>query len=61
MQEMPDEIFEWTELIFPGGKRVLKENAPDEIRRKAIEFEKDFFKKTARRRITNLDIDEIAK
>lgn len=57
MQETPDEIFEWTELIFPEGKRILKENAPEEIRKKAVKFEKNFYEKTARRRIINIDID----
>lgn len=56
MQEMPIEIAEWTELKFPEGKRVLKDDAPENIRRAAIEWERDFNCKTARRRIVNIEI-----
>lgn len=56
MQETPKDILEWTEIDRSTGKRILKNDAPEEIRRKAIAFEKEFFKKTARRRIINIEI-----
>ena len=56
MQEMPLEIAKWTELKFPEGRRFLKDDAPEDIRRAAIEWERDFNRKTARRRIVNIDI-----
>lgn len=56
MQEMPLEIAKWTELKFPEGRRYLKDDAPEDIRRAAIEWERDFNRKTARRRIVNIDI-----
>ncbi|MBE6862450.1 MAG: hypothetical protein E7497_06095 [Ruminococcus sp.] len=57
MQEMPIKIAKWTEIRFPEGKRFLKDDAPDDVRKEAIEWEKDFYKKTSRRRIINLNID----
>lgn len=56
MQETPRDILEWTEIDRTTGNRILKEDAPEEVRQKAIEFEKEFFRKTARRRITNIEI-----
>ena len=57
MQEMPIRIAEWTELKFPEGRRYLKSDAPEAIRRQAIEWEKYFYSKTGRRRIVNIDIE----
>lgn len=56
MQEMPIEIAEWTEIRKGTGRRFLKDNAPENIRRAAIEWERDFNRKTARRRIVNVEI-----
>ena len=56
MQEMPLKIAEWTELKFPEGRRYLKDNAPEEIKREAVAWEKNFHSKTGRRRIVNIDI-----
>ena len=61
MQEMPTEFYEWTELKFPSGMRYLKESAPDDIRNKAIEWERTFYEKTGRRRIINVEIGERSK
>ena len=44
MQEMPLEIAKWTELKFPEGRRFLKDDAPEDIRRAAIEWERDFLR-----------------
>lgn len=59
MQEMPIKIAKWTELRFPEGKRFLKDDAPKEIQQEAAEWEKDFYQKTARRRIVNIDIETV--
>lgn len=56
MQKMPIEIAEWTEIRKGTGRRFLKDDAPEDIRRAAIEWERDFNRKTARRRIVNIDI-----
>lgn len=56
MQEMPKDIFEWTEIDWSTGKRKLKANAPDDIKNKALQFENEFYNKTGRRRIDNIDI-----
>ncbi len=57
MQETPKEILKYTETNNMG-KRILREDAPPDIKEKAIEWERDFYSKTSRRRIVNLDIDE---
>ena len=61
MQEMPDRIAEWTELKFPEGKRYLKKDAPKAVRQEAVEWEKEFYNKTGRRRIVNIDIETALK
>lgn len=61
MQELPNELYEWTELRFPSGMRYLKESAPESIRKKAEEWEKAFYEKTGRRRIVNIEITERSK
>lgn len=57
MQETPKDILQWTVTERPTGKRLLRDDAPEEIRQKAVEFEREFFKKTARRRIVNVNIE----
>lgn len=57
MQEMPIKIAGWTELRFPEGRRFLKDDAPDDVRREALEWEREFNNKTGRRRIVNIDIE----
>ena len=56
MQELPDRIYEWTDVDRKTGLCILVENAPKEILKEAIEWEKSFFKLTARRRISNIEI-----
>ncbi len=57
MQEIPKRLLEWSELIPPIGERVLKESAPEEIKKEAVDFERAFYKKTSRRMFTNIDIE----
>ncbi|MCR4643906.1 MAG: hypothetical protein K5695_00650 [Oscillospiraceae bacterium] len=59
MQETPKEILEWTEMERYTGKRILKPDAPEEIQKKAIEFESQFYKLTGRRRIVNINIETV--
>lgn len=61
MQEVPDYFWEWTEMDWNTGKRLMKSDTPEDIRQKLIEEEKRFFKSTARRCIINIDIEETAK
>lgn len=61
MQETPRDILQWTVIERPTGKRLLRADAPDEIREKAVKFEREFFQKTARRRIVNVDIGPAQK
>ncbi|MBQ6251197.1 hypothetical protein, partial [Ruminococcus sp.] len=61
MQEMPDRNAEWTELKFPEGKSYLKKDAPKAVRQEAVEWEKEFYNKTGRRRIVNIDIETALK
>ncbi|MCM1314987.1 MAG: hypothetical protein NC040_09545 [Muribaculaceae bacterium] len=58
MREIPDYLWEWTEIDFNTGNRLMKNDTPEDIRRKIIEDEKDFFRKTGRRCIDNIDIEE---
>ena len=58
MQEIPSEIFKYTEVSREKMGRVMKKDAPQEIIQKAIEWERDFYSKTSRRAILDLDIDE---
>lgn len=58
MMKTPDEILRWTELDFATGKRILKDNVPLDVKKKAIEFERNFYHMTARRRIINIDIND---
>ncbi len=57
MQEIPKNIMQWTEIDRKTGMRLLKSDAPDNVRIEAIKWEKNFFQKTARRRITNIEIN----
>lgn len=57
MQKTPNEILNYTEFNNKG-KRVMKKNTPVDIIKKAISWERDFYSKTGRRRIVDLDIDE---
>lgn len=56
MQELPDRIYEWTAVDRKTGLCILVENTPEEILKEAVEWEKAFFKLTARRRLSNINI-----
>ncbi|MCM1507082.1 MAG: hypothetical protein NC177_08115 [Ruminococcus flavefaciens] len=56
MRELSDDFWEWTDI--KNGKRIIKDDAPEDVRRKLTEEEKEFFRKTARRCIINVDIEE---
>lgn len=56
MQEMPKRIMQWTEIDRKTGTRLLKSDAPEDVRKEAVKWEEEFYKKTARRRITNIEI-----
>ena len=58
MQAIPNDILCYTEISKEKMGRVMKKNAPREIIQKAIEWERDFYSKTSRRAILDLDIDE---
>lgn len=58
MQPIPKEIMQYTELNDELMGRVMKKDAPQEIIQKAIEWERDFYSKTSRRAILDLDINE---
>lgn len=60
MREVPDYFWEWTEIDFKTGKRLVKPNVPPDILQKLIEDEREEFKLTARRCIVNINIDETA-
>lgn len=57
MQEIPREILNYTVISREKMGRVMKNDAPKEIIQKAIEWEKDFYSKTGRRAILDLNID----
>ena len=59
MREIPDYYWEWTEIDWNTGKRLMKPDTPKDIRQKLIEDEKMEFELTARRCIINIDIEEI--
>ncbi|MCM1315667.1 MAG: hypothetical protein NC205_01490 [Prevotella sp.] len=61
MIERPDYFYEWTEVDWNIGKRLMKPDTPEDIRQKLIEDEKMEFELTARRGIINIDIEETAK
>ena len=61
MQEVPDYFWEWTEMDWNTGKRLMKPDTPEDIRQKLIEDEKMEFELTARRCIINIDIEETAE
>lgn len=56
MQEIPSEIMEWTYFDVKTGHRKLKDNTPESIKERATEHERDFYQKTSRRRIINIEI-----
>lgn len=58
MQETPKRIDKYLEFDLKHGGMILKEEAPLEIKKEAIAWEREFYSKTGRRRIVNLDIDE---
>lgn len=53
---MPANIEKWTEIRKGTGRRFLKDNAPEDIRKQAVEWERKFFESTARRRLVNVDL-----
>lgn len=57
MQDIPKILLDWSELVPPIGERVLKDDAPEDIKAAALSFEKEFYKKTSRRMFTNINID----
>lgn len=56
MMSMPANIEKWTEIRKGTGRRFLKDNAPEDIRKQAVEWERKFFESTARRRLVNVDL-----
>lgn len=56
MQEMPDILFRWSKIDWATGGRVLNVDTPADVKKIAVKFEKEFFKKTGRRVFTNIDI-----
>lgn len=56
MQKMSGTIKKWTSIDTQTGNRVLNDDAPNDVKNEAIAFEKEFFIKTARQRIVNIDI-----
>ena len=58
MMPMPHDIEKWSEIRKGTGRRFLKDNAPEAIRKKAVEWERKFFEATARRRLVNVDLNE---
>ncbi|MBR1592962.1 MAG: hypothetical protein IJ666_08120 [Ruminococcus sp.] len=61
MREIPDYFWEWTEIDFKTGKRLVKSNVPHDVLQKLIEDEKKEFELTARRCIINVNINETAE
>lgn len=57
MQDLPKKIKDWSEIDWSTGNRNLKNNAPDDVVKLAVEYEKEFYKKTSRRMIDNVNID----
>ena len=58
MQAIPKEILKYTEISTEKMGRVMKKDAPKDIIQKAVEWERDFYSKTSRRAIVDLDIDD---
>ena len=58
MQELPADIKRYVVFSIEHLGNVLVDDAPEDIRQKAIEWEKRFYSLTSRRRIVNLEIDE---
>ena len=58
MQTLPKKIKKYTVIDWTTGLRILVDDAPEDIRQKAIEWEKRFYSLTSRRCISNLQIDE---
>ena len=57
MQELPNILLEWSAIDWTTGQRKLKREAPEDVKKLAIEHEKDFYNKTGRRCIANVNID----
>lgn len=55
MIDIPRAVFKWTE-IHRNGRRYLKCDAPEKIRKHAEKFEIHYFETTARRMIVNIDL-----
>ena len=53
---LTEELKKWTYIDFSTGKLILKDDAPDDIKKKAYISEKEYFKTTQRRRISNIDL-----
>lgn len=58
MQNTPKKIEKYLSFSLKQGGMVLKDDAPSDIVKEAVDWERDFYSKTSRRRIVNLDIDE---
>ena len=58
MQSTPAEIEKYLAYSPEKLGTVLVDDAPPHIREATIQCERDFYSKTSRRRIINLDIDE---
>ena len=57
MREIPDYFWEWTEIEWETGARVLKPGAPEDVHAKLLEYERQGFSLTYRRCIINFDLE----
>lgn len=57
MRDIPDYFWEWTELDYNTGKRLVKPDAPPDILKKLVDDERDEFSNTWRRCIINVDLE----
>ena len=58
MREIPDYFWKWTVIDTKTGNRLVKPDTPKDILDRLIQDERDEYKKTGRRVIINIDIDE---
>ena len=56
MREVPDYFWQWTEMDWNTGKRIVKPDTPPDILKKLIDDERSEFEITGRRCITNINI-----
>lgn len=56
MQEIPDILLKWSEINWETGKRVIKDNAPNDVKMQAVEYERKYYSSTARRTFENIEL-----